>query len=990
MYKPFELLFKALYVIIFWTIILYVMEIRKFGTTFYSVAIETLMGWGIFAVIATLFAIFISSSHKKASNDSKKNITKNVIEDGMVFTVGGHTLKYPILPDPFLIESEVLKKYKDEHPLAKEASRQYSIKAKQLLNELISTNPDDYQDIDEEALFDAKENDHSDNNEPKSKVKLNKVSTENKYVVSSIKDEYTDDHESRRVDLGLLSYEYHYNLIFSHIVNFDIYQFEADINSGKQTFSKAEYIEKKEKLKREAQVKFEAIEESLAKVLRTLDRFEYRGIVSTTPKIKPRRTFSMKKYQLSIFTALFPFIDWKVLRSLTALNTLDPQIKADISSAELKKLDASELGLSLRDKRILWVARRMYDTYLRRDEDLNAGNKSSCNMPISFDDHGKKYNPLEEPVALCELYREAIKVKQDVVPISKSKAKAKKSEKPYTNSDILRFAIRIMGEKNRFNSSVPQDRIGIYKNGLIYLDFDQFYPKLNGRIAEQFPESANHVEYQVAFNMLYEELKSRNLLAMRILNTDGDKNVERFDHKTNGEFFVVSWNTSSSSGKPLESENMLILHPVGILSQICSKLQDFPSSPMIMGVSESNAVPLSSYYYEIEDKINAAKYQKEREVTKKNIIEEITPSDSRGEATLPVANANSVTEDMNKLLEAESSDQNNKSEVEKIIESSRSSAKQNAPDSDNQDKGQDGDSISPEIDGLADSIISAIQPNQEGIERANKTLNPNMVELEQLEKEDAFKYINQEVQVITLSRKSRKTASKIEYAIVLPDKSVKLIECGRNAINQAAETLDFTILKLLDSLSLNNNRAKFVDQTNSKKKIKISKNKVMSMFNVIEQMALYQKQGDGTFWSIDKQVFKSDIQRSDQDFNMISSIECLTIDSSKEESIYAEIRKNLWNADMAKKLFNEIIQRLDDIPNAELRKLNIRKDDGLYLIPKRNLGQLRRSAVQINSFLTYCDRFKDELPEDLKTYTESLKAIESNGENIIYFNSKGR
>jgi hypothetical protein len=103
---------------------------------------------------------------------------------------------------------------------------------------------------------------------------------------------------------------------------------------------------------------------------------------------------------LIIFTALFPYIDWLSLRSSAALNALDPELKKSLSSVELKKLDNSELGLSLRDKRVLWNARRMYDIYVNRDKDVAAHGKSVFNMPVSFDQNGKMYNPLEETVAL--------------------------------------------------------------------------------------------------------------------------------------------------------------------------------------------------------------------------------------------------------------------------------------------------------------------------------------------------------------------------------------------------------------------------------------------------------------------------------------------------------------------------------------------------------------------------------------------------------------
>ena len=107
MYKTFELLRKAIYIICFWSLVFYILEIRKYDVSALGIAVETLIGWLIFLTIVILFVMFVSSSHRQTKDTTKETITKNVVEDGMVFTVGGHTKILPVLPEAYLIESKI-------------------------------------------------------------------------------------------------------------------------------------------------------------------------------------------------------------------------------------------------------------------------------------------------------------------------------------------------------------------------------------------------------------------------------------------------------------------------------------------------------------------------------------------------------------------------------------------------------------------------------------------------------------------------------------------------------------------------------------------------------------------------------------------------------------------------------------------------------------------------------------------------------------------
>ena len=255
--------------------------------------------------------------------------------------------------------------------------------------------------------------------------------------------------------------------------------------------------------------------------------------------------------------------------------------------------------------------------------------------------------------------------------------------------------------------------------------------------------------------------------------------------------------------------------------------------------------------------------------------------------------------------------------------------------------------------------------------------------------EDAFKYINREVQVVSLrlaDTKQRSTNGGHRYAInEFHKKRLQLIQCSRDAINDAAQNLDFTILKVLDAAKANNYNEKNISHTTASRNILIKKTKIFALFNVIEQMALYQKKGNGSFWSIRQENCKD--SKSNEQFNQISVIECLTIDQSKEEAIYQTLRETMWNKEKAQVLFEEIAVRLNDLDSNTKKKLQILKDPAseLYLIPKQHLGKLKRTSVNVNSFLAYCEQFKDELSPELLPYAKNLSAIICEGKPTIKF-----
>lgn len=987
MYKTFELFQKALYIIGFWSFILYILEVRKYQVSFVGVAIETLVGWSIFIGIIAMFLLFISSSYRQTKHNTKEKITKNVVEDGMIFTVGGHTKILPVLPEAFQIESEILNKYEENNPHTEKSKRDYIQSTGRLLKEILDTPDATTFNFSEESLFKANEGgselygDEEQGNpyDSTTNQSIEEIKKEANIGFKAISGEFTNDHESRRIDKGILAYKYQFNLLFSQVVNFDLFHLHYRVSKGLDVYSKDELELKKKQLKDKSLRVQKEIENTLAKILEELPKFKYKGITTTTPEIKTKRQLDLQDYQLIIFAALFPYIDWLSLRSSAALNALDPEFKKNLSSEELNKLDNSELGLSLRDKRVLWNARRMYDIYIHRDKDVAAHGKSVYNMPVSFDSNGRKYNPLEETVALCELLRSSQTIRQ-----VKNKQNQNNKKKPiYTENDIIRLVYSIFSEKNRFNTTSAFDRIGIIRNDLIYVDFDDFYPKFNGRFKEKYPHLANHLEYQKAFKVFYDKIKKMGLLAMRIRDDNADNAVETYSHKSDGELLQVLWEFKEN--KTVTIDHTLIIHAAQMFKDLLSNYQDYQANAKILGVSQTKAIPLSNYAEKIKPLIEAAENEKRR-------VKEIMATVKSKDQLSVNKTHNSIVNDMNKALAQQ---QTLPTDLINPVEKPVNSGKQ-PPQHENIDqKPIEAVTNSPAMVELNEADTDLLDQILEfSLSATEKDLGISNHALEQHsddDAQDAFKYINREVQVVSLKKADKQERAKnggYRFAINEFHKhKLQLIQCSRDAINEASLNLDFTILKVLDAARSKNYKTEHLSHTTSSENILINKTKIFTLFNVIEQMALYQKKGNGSFWSVKQESCKIKGTNPKDQFNQISVIECLTIDQSKEEEIYLQIRKTMWNEDKAQALFEEIENRLNSMDSATKAKLKILKDPNseLYLIPKHHIGQFRRTGVNINSFLSYCEQFKDEISKDLAPYAEKLTAIQLDGKSTIKF-----
>lgn len=266
------------------------------------------------------------------------------------------------------------------------------------------------------------------------------------------------------------------------------------------------------------------VDTNIANLMEALPNFIYRGVVSSTPEVKKVEGFELdlQSYQLSIFTALFPVFSWLELREAGGLK-----------------------DLKLHDKRMLWVAKGLYDTYVRRDIDLKANRPSAYSLPL------KKYKgnlrlAHEELGCLVELWRYVEKAKLVEV---KDTAK-KKVTSNITNHDLVQLVRDLISQEDRINGGNRDKRIGFWYDKRIYLEWEKFMVEAKLLFVNYYHNEAhkvNELDY-----MIFQALKEDDYLAMEI--KDKFKPLDKGTAYDNGELFDVTW--ESIKGGDGDKENI--------------------------------------------------------------------------------------------------------------------------------------------------------------------------------------------------------------------------------------------------------------------------------------------------------------------------------------------------------------------------------------------------------------------------------------------------
>ncbi|WP_436658771.1 hypothetical protein [Acinetobacter sp. P1(2025)] len=982
MYKTFELFYKSLYIIAFWSVIFFILETRKINESFLDVATSTLLGWCLFFIVFSLFTLFISSSFHLETEKNKKSITGGVVEDGMKFSVGGHIKFLDLLPPSLSIESNILNDYSNKIP--NEQKIRDAQKQSLAINELLTHEED--LSFSEKETFLKNEGDGAN-------IYVNEVTetplqalTDEEVVnkmLSGFEGQSKEDIEreanevvqvetlsdldkSRSITKGILFYQYQFNALLSYVVNKKIDEFNKDIKKNKikvngKVISSAERDKRLAVLVDEAAELKAKIEVTIKQVLDTLPKFTYSGIVSTTPAIKPRKQLDLKHYQLVIFTALFPYISWFDLRSHRSLNTIDPEKIKDfmenLTEEEKLKLNKKELGLSLRDKRVLWSARKMYDVYLNRDKDIVEKGFSPFNMPISIDENGEMYNPLEETVALCELLRQALNTQ----PVALEKPKPRVKYHVLNDMDIMGLVTSIFYEKNRFIQTQTQDRIGLIRDGYIYLDMDSFIPKFNGRLSQRFPHYANLKDYNEAIFNFYKRLVNMNLLAMRELRPS-DSHIEIYDFKTNGELFTIRWDYPK--GATVTIKNTLIIHAAQLFHDLQQQFQDTVATPTFEGVSEFFAIPNSQHMLIVKDAI-----QKREELEKQQkALDATVKKDADKQNQRGTENANDF-DGMNANSEEPTTEPKNTTPSNPKNTNSGVTGGANG-------KGLELD-VTPDIEQYIESNPQALLEVNQGAINQEKY---NII--------DADKNINLQHQVLSLHKIEKKDrnnpqdSSRVFVIYKKKQKELFTLKYDRGRVDEYAKTIDLTIIKLLHSIHKGMSVGLPLRNINklpnsSSRGIAIDGNHIHKIFDLYEQMAMFSKKGSSNLWRVSKQEFINNADdKFGETYDQIAVIECVQITDTQEEYLVKKLKNDLWDAKKAKALFQMLSHKLIEIePQHSRLKINYDRQGAFFIMPKRNLGRLHRVGLEINSFLTYVNQYSDEIPQDMQRFANALDSI---------------
>lgn len=331
------------------------------------------------------------------------------------------------------------------------------------------------------------------------------------------------------------------------------------------------------------------VDTNIANLMEALPNFKYEGVVSSTPKIKKVEGFEidLQSYQLSIFTAFFPVFSWLELRETECIQ-----------------------GLALRDKRMLWLSKRVYDTYVNRDTDLKANRPSAYSLPLK-DYKGGHRLAHEEIGCLVELWRYVEKAKLVEVKDTGSK----KVTSNITNHDLVQLVRDLISQEDRINGGNRDKRIGFWYDKRIYLEWEKFMVEAKLLFVNYYHNEAhkvNDLDY-----MIFQALKEGEYLSMEI--KDKFKPLDEGTAYDNGELFDVTWESikGGDNDKENTSKGSLVIRVKGAFRRIPETAKKGSNAPTKFVPSDTACVK-GSPFAESREK-NAKDIEKGKELLEEQI-----------------------------------------------------------------------------------------------------------------------------------------------------------------------------------------------------------------------------------------------------------------------------------------------------------------------------------------------------------------------------------
>lgn len=334
------------------------------------------------------------------------------------------------------------------------------------------------------------------------------------------------------------------------------------------------------------------VDTNIANLMEALPNFAYEGVVSSTPMIKKMDGFDidLQSYQLSIFTAFFPIMTWLEMRETECL-----------------------VGLNLRDKRMLWTAKRTYDIYVKRDADLKANRPSAYSLPLKSY-KGSFRLPHEEIGCLVELWRFVEKAKL----IEDKSTVHKKVTSNISNHDLIQLVRDLISQEDRINGGNRDKRVGFWYDNKIFLEWEKFMVEARLMFVNYYHNEAHKVND--LDSMLFSALKEEEYLAMEI--KDKFKPLDKGIAYDNGELFDVTWQSVKGGDDDKEniSKGTLVIHLRGAFRRIRETAKKGSNAPTKFMPSDFSCVKGTPFAESRE------KNQKDLEKGKEIIEEQIKKS----------------------------------------------------------------------------------------------------------------------------------------------------------------------------------------------------------------------------------------------------------------------------------------------------------------------------------------------------------------------------
>lgn len=1063
MIKPFELFQKVLMVLAFWSVVLLIIHLKDFSGSwklmllnyFTDIMLVTLL----VSAISTIFFFLYRQDEKKIRGRFKP---ENV--DGFDINIGNYLRQTPLIqhPEPctaldkvheFFIPMEALvrkesKKSKSEDEMNKELieSQEKEKNTKALGDndqiialedkiKLLSAQISDAIDANRK-LEDNENSDKKLSEEKLTELKSKKLSAEEiedvQAIIKSHRKEITNLQKQTSED-GTMAY--------ANVEKIDTKSLDTDSISPKGSVEYKGLLYYRDIFEQlwntvsnipdsEGNIPRIKCQEYLTRILESVPEFKYEGITSTTPKIKKLDDFSidMKDYQLTIFTALFPYLSWLQIREHTSV-----------------------LSMELHDKRVLFNAHNLYFIYQKRDVFLKKGIPSPYTVPLKEYKNGWRV-PLEESTALVELARFASA--EQIVVVEEPIEKRKDNLNRVTEQDMIKLISDLLLQEDRLNGANRDKRIGMLAGGMLYLNWSDFVMQVKVEYMRSYPQHAKDLktmEYAV-----FDLFRRRDFLGMEIANKDNP--LEPPKQFMNGQLFKVRWLGGKANDSEITTDGILIVKARRSFKPLntTQSIKKATGIPQIIGLDDDACVANSEYAKELNEikKVKRLKEKEEKEKAKaieeanKEINQQSADASKTESADVIVKSSLSVESITASLLESAKSvtaDQIAEIKDDKASDNKPKSKKSNKND---QDKGSGGSGSMQDPVGQAVEVndqaettttLSVVDDNLSLFDELSSTeTNVDMSDLNEPEKPTtngkkkktpppAPKAKKQKVEPNPIA--DAMEIQRFDTVIVPDDERGEIVEVREAdstktayfAVNEKTNAVS-TIPELtkkqrtqvvrvyFDTLRTNilDNESRLSDKriepaNTTETYWEFSREQIIKHIPVSMQFHLLKQQKIENLYELrvaQKKDGEADILREKvlneqtelKAIGRIRSLQLVRVYKSPEIAKYAPMKESDWDENRATRLMSQLEQAFFKLRKEQPKSVEFYKTSsstwsyGVYRILSANLGLLGNLAPQLQDFIAYKEQFKN-LPKESglkRAYKAMYCFTDVNNQNTVY------